>query len=331
MTVEQALAIQVLAGFIVVGILLSAAGFLVFYIMGKDYTRFTVVGFIAATYLSFITFQPAGTLFAARKDFIEGKVELPKENKYRIFEKVISPWRQTLPTGLAVAVICTALTAAVIFGTGWKPSPVVTVLLACLFVVPHYLITKRFIGSDLATMNAVGLGSGPPVSSRSRYFWTAYIFPNLVFQSIINVAIANRGFSQEMLKLSRQGSEYAGMIPVAAVGIDLAVSFIFVCNFTFLATIMYVVSDMFLGKLTYSGNARTIHGILCFVGMTLSGLAVGALYTVALQAIDVGHISFAHAMMSKFILLLIAVSMGSRLAIGWTGKRFNQAMAGIFS
>ena len=331
LTVEQDLAIQVLGGFIVVGVLLCAAGFLVFNIMSKEYTRFTVVGFIAVTYLSFITFQPAGTLFAARKDLIEGKVALAPGNRYRIKKKVVSPWRQTLPVSLGAAACCTAIVAAVIYGTGWRPSAAETVLIACLFVVPHYLIARRYIGDDLATINAIGLGSGPPVSSRRHHFWTVYVLPNLVFQSIISLSIANRAFSQEMLRLAGQGSEYAGMVPVLAVGISLAVTFILVCNFTFLASIMYVVSDMFLGKFTYEGDTRTIHGFFCFTGIVLAGLAIGAFYALVLQAFGVGHIFFSHAMFSQVVLIFASVSLGSRLAIGWTGKRFNLAMAKVFS
>jgi hypothetical protein len=328
-TVKQVLLVQVIISFIVIGILLAAAGALVFSVMGKDYSQFTVFGFIATTYLAFITFQPAGTLFAARKELIEGKVNLNPDDIRAAGELVRSPWQQTLPAGFIVALLSIAVVAAVIFGTGWKPTPVVTVLLALLYVFPHYLITKRFIGSDLATMAAVGLGSSPPVPSLRWYFWGAYVFPNLMLQFIINVALANRGFSQEMLKLARQGSEYVGMVPTVAVGVDLTFTFMFVCNFTFLGTIMYVISDMFLGKFTYGGNARGIHGFLYFIIMLLMGLGIGVGYISSIHSIGVTYMSFAHAMLSKFAIVFVAVSLGSRLAMGWTGKRVNDAVAAI--
>lgn len=328
-SVGKVLAVQVIVSFVVIGILLAAAGALVFHVMGEDYSQFTVMGFIATTYLAFITFQPAGTLFAARKELIEGKVDLTRDDMRAAGEQVKSPWQQTLPAGFIVALLSTAVVAAVIFGAGWKPTPAHTVLLALLYVIPHYLITKRSIGSDLATMAAVGLGSSPPVSSLRGYFWGAYVFPNLIFQFIINGALGNRAFSQEMLKLARQGSEYAGMVPTAAVGVDLAATFMFVCNFTFLGTIMYVISDMYQGKFTYEGNARGIHGFLYFIIMLLMGLGIGIGHIFSLHAMGAAYMSFAHAMLAKFAIVFVAVSLGARLAMGWTGKRLNDAVAAI--
>ena len=242
---------------------------------------------------------------------------------------VRSPWRQTLPAGFTAALVCIAAVAAVILGTGWKPTPFVTVLIALLYVFPHYFITKRSIGSDLATMAAIGLGSSPPVPSLRGYFWAAYVFPNLIFQFIINGALGNRGFSQEILKLVQQGSEYAGMVPTAAVGADLAVTFMFVCNFTFLGTIMYVISDMYQGKFTYEGNARGIHGFLYFIIMLLMGLGIGIGHIFSLHAMGVAYMSFGNAMLSKFVIVFVAVALGARLAMGWTGKRLNDAVAAL--
>jgi len=329
LSVEKVLAVQVIVSFVVIGILLAVAGALVFHVMGEDYSQFTVLGFIAATYLAFITFQPAGTLFAARKELIEGKIELTQDDMKAAGALVRSPWRQTLPAGFTAALVCIAAVAAVILGTGWKPTPFVTVLIALLYVFPHYFITKRSIGSDLATMAAIGLGSSPPVPSLRGYFWAAYVFPNLIFQFIINGALGNRGFSQEILKLVQQGSEYAGMVPTAAVGADLAVTFMFVCNFTFLGTIMYVISDMYQGKFTYEGNARGIHGFLYFIIMLLMGLGIGIGHIFSLHAMGVAYMSFGNAMLSKFVIVFVAVALGARLAMGWTGKRLNDAVAAL--
>ena len=330
LSVGKVLIIQVLVSFVVIGILLTAAGMLVFQVMGKDYSQLTVIGFIATTYLAFITFQPAGTIFAARKELIEGKVELTPEDMKAACEQVRNPWQQTLPLGFFIALLSTAVVAAIIFGTGWKPTPAFTVLLALLYVFPHYFITKRFLGRDLATMAAAGLGSGPPVPSLRCYFWGAYVFPNLIFQGIINGALGNRAFSQEMLRSARHGSEYIGLIPTPAVGTDLAVTFMFVCNFTFLGTIMYVISDMYQGKFTYEGNARGINGFLYFIIMLLVGLGIGLLHIFSLHAMGVAYMSFAQAMLAKFAIVFVAVSLGAGLAMGWTGKRVNDAIAATF-
>ena len=75
--VNQVLAVQVVVSFVVIAVLIVVGGLLIFRVMGAEYTQFTVAGFIATVYMAFITFQPAGTLFAARKELIEGKVELP--------------------------------------------------------------------------------------------------------------------------------------------------------------------------------------------------------------------------------------------------------------
>ena len=332
LSVGKVLAIQVIVSFVVIGILLAAAGILVFQVMGKDYSQFTVMGFIATTYLAFITFQPAGTLFAARKELIEGKVELTQDDMKAAGKQVRSPWQQTLPLGFFIALLSTAVVAAIFLGTGWTPTPVVAVLLALLYVIPHYIVTRRYIRSDLATMAAVGLGSSPPVASQRCYFWGAYVFPNLIFQGIINGALGNRAFSQEMLKSARYGSEYIdiGLISTAAVGLDLAVTFMFVCNFTFLGTIMYVISDMYQGKFTYEGNARGINGFLYFIIMMLMGLGIGILHIFSLHAMGVAYMSFAQAMLAKFAIVFVAVSLGAGLAMGWTGKRVNDAVAATF-
>ena len=327
LSVGKVLAVQVIVSFFVIGILLAVAGILVFQVMGKDYSQLTVMGFIATTYLAFITFQPAGTIFAARKELIEGKVELTQDDLKAAGKQVRSPWQQTLPLGFILALLSTAVVAAIIFGTGWKPTPALTVLLALLYVLPHYFITKRYISRDLATMAAEGLGSSPPVPSLRGYFWGAYVFPNLIFQGIINGALGNRAFSQEMLRSARHGSEYIGMVPTAAVGVDLAVTFMFVCNFTFLGTIMYVISDMYQGKFTYEGNARGINGFLYFIIMLLVGLGIGLLHILSLHTIGVAYLSFAQAMLAKFAIVFVAVSLGAGLAMGWTGKRVNDAVA----
>jgi len=325
--VSQVLAVQVAISFVVIAILIVLGALLVFKVMGVEYTRFTVAGFITTVYMAFITFQPAGTLFAARKELIEGKVELPSEGNSGADGPVGNPWLMTLPVSIPIALFCTAIMVGIIYGTSWTPRPRITIALSLLYVIPHYLITSRFIGLDLARL-AKGLGSYAGAISKKEYFWNTYMLPNLIFQFIINLPIANRGFHQEILKLSREFPNLEGLLPVKAVVVDLAVTFMFVCNFTFLAAIMYTISGFYLGIITFEGvgKGKGINGFLFFLIMLLMGLVWGALYGLVLGVAGLENISFAAAMISKIATVIIAVYLGSFLAMGWTAKKVRAHM-----
>jgi hypothetical protein len=326
--IKQVLAVQVIVSFIVIGILIILGGLLVFRVMGAEYTQFTVAGFIATVYLAFITFQPAATLFAARKELIEGKVELPAGGAGEAVGPVGNPWKMTLPVSIPIALFFTALVLGVIYGTSYTPRPAVTIAISLLYVIPHYFITSRFIESDLVSLASKGLGAYAGVISKKEYFWNTYIFPNIIFQLIINCTLANRGFHHEMLKLSREFPELQGVLPVKAVVADLAVTFMFVCNFTFLLAIMYTISGFYLGIITFEGigKGKGIHGFLYFLSMLFMGLMVGILYGLTLGVAGLENISFAGAMISKVLCVFIAVFLGSYLAIGWTSKKIRAHM-----
>ena len=320
--VNQVLAVQVVVSFVVIAVLIVVGGLLVFRVMGTEYTQFTVAGFIATVYMAFITFQPAGTLFAARKELIEGKVELPTGGDAGADRPVGNPWLMTLPVSFPIALFCTAIIVGIIYGTGWTPRPRITLALSLLYVIPHYLITSRFIGHDLTIFAAKGPGAYAGVISKKEYFWKTYMLPNVIFQLIINCPIANRGFHQEMLKQSQ------GLIPVKAVMLDHIITFMFVCNFTFLAAIMYTISGFYMGIITLEGlrKGKGIHGFFYFLIMLLMGIVLGVIYVAAFGAVGVENISFAAAMISKVVCVLIAVYLGSYMAMGWTAKKIRAHM-----
>ncbi|MGO9212346.1 MAG: hypothetical protein ACLP9S_00450 [Syntrophales bacterium] len=326
--VNQVLAIQVVVSFVVIAILIVVGGLLIFKVMGTNYTQFTVAGFIGTVYMAFITFQPAGTLFAARKELIEGKVELPAGGNDVTDRPVGNPWLMTLPVSIPVAILCTALIVGIIYGTGWTPRPRIALALSLLYVIPHYFITSRFIGSDLARLAAKGLGAYAGVISKKQYFWKTYVLPNFIFQLIINCTIANRGFHQEILKLSEYYPRLSGLLPVKAVVADHIITFMFVCNFTFLAAIMYTISGFYLGIITFDGlpKGRGIHGFLYFLIMLLMGIVLGIIYGVAFYAAGVENISFTAAMISKILCVFVSVYLGSYLAMGWTAKKIRTHM-----
>jgi hypothetical protein len=320
--VNQVLVVQVVVSFVVIAVLIVVGGLLVFRVMGAEYTQFTVAGFIATVYMAFITFQPAGTLFAARKELIEGKVELPAGGDTGADRPVGNPWLMTLPVSFPIALFCTAIIVGIIYGTGWTPRPRITLALSLLYVIPHYLITSRFIGQDLTRLAAKGLGAHAGVISKKGYFWKTYILPNFIFQLIINCPIANRGFHQEMLKQSQ------GLIPVKAVMLDHVITFMFVCNFTFLAAIMYTISGFYMGIITLEGlrKGKGIHGFFYFLIMLLMGIVLGVIYVAAFGAAGFENISFAAAMISKVVCVFISVYLGSYMAMGWTAKKIRAHM-----
>jgi len=323
--ISQVLAIQVIASFVVISILIVLGGLLVFYVMDTDYTRFTVAGFIATVYVSFITFQPAGTLFAARKEFIEGKVDISAKSLDSVANSVSNPWRITLPASFFIAVLCTALIVGIIYGTGWTPRPLVTIMLSLLYVIPHYLITRRFIEKDLISFAAGGKRTGSLGVSKKAYFWNTYVLPNLICQIIINYTLGNRGFHQEIIKLSRNIPNLQGLLPVQAVSVDLAFTFMFVCNFIFWAAIMHTFTGVYLGIIPLEGRykGKAINGFLYFLIMLSMGLGAGVLYWLVLGIAGVENISFTAAMISKLACVFVAVCLGSWMAMGWTVKKIN--------
>ena len=327
LTVHQVLIVQVVVSFIVIGILVALGGFLVFHVMGTGYSSFTTAGFIATVYLAFITFQPAGTIYAARSELIQGKVDtaglqpapdaVPK-----------NPWAMTLGTSLPIALLCTIIAVSIIYGFKWNPTPLVTVLAALLYVVPHYLITARFIGVDLAVFAARGLGSGKRSPSAARRFWGVYVLPNLVFQGIINGALANRAFFQEAEKLTGQFPDLIGLVPSAAVGVDLSFTFVFVCGFTALAATTYMLSDIFQGILPVQGKGLKMHGFLLFLLILLMGICTGIVYGVVLHGLGHEHIPLSGAFVSKATCVLLAVVIGAYLGKEWVKAKVIERMQG---
>ncbi len=160
--------IQVILSFVVIAVLIVLGGILVFKFMSEDYTRFTVLGFVATAFFAFIVFQPNGTLFAARAELIREKAGVKNNEKTSARSPIANPLLKTAPLGLAAAVVLTAVFAAIVYGLEWIPSPAVTVAVSLLFLVPFAFIVKRFIYDDLSGLAAAGPFSEKPVASKDE-------------------------------------------------------------------------------------------------------------------------------------------------------------------
>ncbi|MBN2225719.1 MAG: hypothetical protein JW765_13700 [Deltaproteobacteria bacterium] len=312
---------QVILSFIVITVLIILGGVLVFNVMGKDYTQFTVMGFLATVFFAFIVFQPNGTLFAARVELIREKAEAKKEEKTSATAPIANPLLKTAIPGIIAATGSTGIMAAIIYGLDWTPSPVVTVLLSMVFVIPLAIIIRIYIYDDISGMAAAGPFSAKSVTSKGGYIWSYYILPTFVMQLIINMPLANRGFSIEAAK------DAASLVPTAAMALDYAVTFMFICNFVFLAVSTYALSDMYVGKFSYTGKARGINGFVYFLLMLLMGGVLGVVFAGITAVLGIEKASFPVALAGKFLTVLLSVYLGCRLAVGWTGKRFNDAVA----
>jgi hypothetical protein len=316
---------QVIINFVVVGVLIAAGAFLVFKVQGEAYTQLTAACFIAVCYFSFIVFLPAGTLFACRAEVAKGHVAVSEDERTGATHPIANPVSQTVPMGIALAAVCSAIVCLFIYGTGWTPSPVAVTLLSLLFVFPYAIIVGRDVFRDLEGLLKTGPMRGEKPASKMGHIWMSYLLPNLVLQAIINMPLADRGFSNIAASIADRVGP--GMVPVAALVPDFAITFMFVCNFTFLAVVAHTASDMYEGRLFYTGKGHGINGLLYFVVMLFMGVALGAVVAVAAQVSGVALLSFPIAMTLKFLVVLLSVYLACRLGVGWTGKKFNTAVA----
>lgn len=316
---------QIIVNFVVIAVLIAAGAFLVFNIQGHSYSQLTVAGFVATVYFSFIVFVPAGTLFASRAEVAKGKVALRENEKSGVKEPLADPLSKTLPLGIALAIVSTAIVWAIIYGTGWTPSPVATSLLSLLFVIPYAIIVRREIFADIEGLIASGPMHEQKVASRTGHIWMSYVLPNLALQAIINMPLAVRGFGNIAASLAdRFGPD---IVPVAALAPDFAITFMFVCNFTFLGVVAHTASDMYQGRMSYSGKGHGINGLLYFVLMLLMGVGLGVVVAVLGQILGIALVPLPVALILKFLVVLLSVCVACRLGVGWTGKKFNDAVA----
>ena len=316
---------QVVVTFIVVAILIALAGLLTFKVMGEEYSQWTVVGFIATVFFAFIVFLPAGTLFASRAEFAKGSVEFAADERTGSVAPIANPWLQTAPLGAACALVGSVLAYALVYGAGWTPSPLVTYLLSLLFVIPYAVIVRLNIFRDIDGLATQGAFHGKAVASKTRHIWLTYVLPNLVLQLIINLPLGYRGFSHQAAAIANLGDP--GAVPAAALAPDFAVTFVFVCGFTFLAVMAHTASDMFEGEFAYSGHARGINGFLFALLILLMGIAVGIVFALIPPVTGIVTVSFATSMVLKFLMVLLSVYVACWLGVGWMGKKFNDAAA----
>ena len=315
---------QVALNFIVVAVLIALGALLTFRVMGEAYGAWTVVGFFATVFFAFIVFLPAGTLFAARAEFAKGAVEVREEEKTGAAAPIADPLMRTAPLGVAFAAIGTAVVYALVYWGGWTPSPLITTLASLLFAVPYAIIVRLNIFRDIEGLAAQGPFRARPVASKAHHIWMTYIIPNAVFQAIINLPLGYRGFSHAASIIPDNA---AGVVPVAALAPDFAITFMFVCGFTFLAVMAHTASDMFEGEMSYSGKARGINGFLVFVFILLMGVGLGVLFALVPSVTGAETVSFGLAMILKFLVVFLSVYAASWLGVGWMGKKFNDAVA----
>ena len=314
---------QVAVTFIVVAILIALAALLTFKVMGEEYSQWTVFGFIATVFFAFVVFLPAGTLFASRAEFAKGAVEIGAGERTGAVAPIENPWRQTAPFGAACAVVGSALAYALVYGTGWTPSPLVTYLLSLLFVIPYAVIVRLNIFRDIDGLATQGAFHGKAVASKTRHIWLTYVLPNLVLQLIINLPLGYRGFSHAAAAIA--GRVGPGVVPAAALAPDFAITFVFVCGFTFLAVMAHTASDMFEGEFTYSGKARGINGFLFALLILLMGVGVGVVFALIPPITGIQTVTFGISMVLKFVVVFLSVYVACRLGVGWMGKKFNNA------
>lgn len=165
---------------------------------------------------------------------------------------------------------------------------------------------------------------GKPVASKTRHIWLTYVIPNLIFQLIINLPLGYRGFSHAASLIPDNA---AGVAPAVALAPDFAITFMFVCSFTFLAVMAHTASDMYEGEMSYSGKARGINGFLFFALILLMGVGLGVLFALVPPVTDVETVSFGLAMVLKFLVVFLSVTVACRWGVGWMGKKFNDAVA----
>ena len=311
--------------FIVVAVLIAMGALLTFKVMGEEYSEWTIVGFFATVFFAFIVFLPAGTLFAARAEVAKDKVEVQADEKTGALAPIASPLLATAPLGVALAAVGTAIVYWLVYDMGWMPSPLVITLASLLFVVPYAVIVWLNIFRDIEGYAAQGAFRAKAVASKTQHIWMTYIIPNLVFQAIINMPLAYRGFSHAAAAIADKAGP--GLVPVAALGPDFAITFMFVCNFTFLAVMAHTASDMWEGEMSYSGKARGINGFLYFGLILLMGVALGILFGLIPPVTGLAVVSFGTAMVLKFLVVFLSVYVACRLGVGWMGKKFNDAVA----
>ena len=324
-SISQLFRTQIAMNFVVVAILIACGALLTFKVMGEEYSELTVVGFIAAVYFSFIVFLPAGTLFASRAEFANGKVELRESEGTGAKSPIANPLLKTAPLGILLAAIGTGIVYVLVCRMGWMPSPLVTALVSLLFVVPYAIIVRLNIFRDIEGLSAQGAFRGKAVASKTRHVWLNYIVPNVIFQAIINLPLAYRGFSHAASSIADRVGP--GMVPVEALAPDFAITFMFVCSFTFLGVIAHTASDMYEGEFSYAGRARGIHGLLYFALLLLMGVGLGALVAVVARISGIEILPFPLSLVLKFLVVFLSVYVACRLGIGWMGKKFNDAVA----
>jgi hypothetical protein len=323
-SVTQLFWVQIALNFIVVAILIACGALLTFVVMGQEYSQWTVVGFIATVFFAFIVFLPAGTLFASRAEFAKGKVEVRDDEKTGALAPIANPLLKTAPLGAVFAAIGTVIAYVLVYGAGWMPSPLVTTLVSLLFVVPYAVIVRLNIFRDIEGLAAQGAFRAKAVASRARHIWLTYVIPNLLLQLVINLPLGYRGFSHAASLIP---DNVAGMVPAAALAPDFAITFMFVCGFTFLAVMAHTAADMFEGEMSYSGKARGINGFLFFILILLMGVGLGIAFAVVPPVVGVQAVPFGAAMVLKFVVVCLSVYVACRLGVGWTGKKFNDAVA----
>ena len=177
---------------------------------------------------------------------------------------------------------------------------------------------------DIEGLAAQGALRAKLVTSKTRHIWMTYIIPNVIFQAIINLPLGYRGFSHAAAAIAdRVGPGVDRSRPSP----DFAITFMFVCSFTFLGVMAHTAADMYEGEIVPIRARRAEStDTFFFVLILLMGVGVGIVFALVPRVTGVETVFFGLSLTLKFLVVFLSVYVACRLGVGWMG-RINDAVA----
>ena len=204
---------------------------------------------------------------------------------------IANPLLKTAPLGVAFAAVGTAIVyrARLQAADGCRRRSSTT-LASLVFVVPYAIIVRLNIFRDIEGLAAQGAFRAKAVDVEDAPYLDDLHHPERRIPGDHLPALGLRGFSHAAAAIADHAGP--GVVPVAALAPDFAITFMFVCSFTFLAVMAHTASDMFEGEMSYSGKARGINGFLFFVLILLMGVGLGIVFALVPPITGVETVSF---------------------------------------
>ena len=84
---------------------------------------------------------------------------------------------------------------------------------------------------------------------------------------------------------------------------------------------------MYQGAFTYPRNKHAINGLLYTGILLLMGVGLGVVVAGVATVLQVAIVMLPVALLLKFLVVFLSVYVACRLGVGWTGKKFNEAMS----